>query len=266
MQSSFVDAFIHLFSWFRFILHFLQFIIGSVYIWINVNDQVNNTIVRSVHLFILFYFNSFHSNEEPWTIIGESTICHDFIGNSFGRREMGTCKRTSPIFACDRYVYLLENRQQQFMFTNQFSDFQMRKKTSDPNDVESPRNSFVMGNKLHSTQQPAPVSPNAEDLSLILGSMARGRSFSTTVNPKMNEIISPPSNQSQSNLSGKAASVGSIDATSVVRRKKSEPHTAREKYDTFIFEHIHLFFDIVLKRFYSIFTEIQRRRKNFSSK
>lgn len=93
-----------------------------------------------------------------------------------------------------------------------------------------------MGNKLHSTQQPAPVSPNAEDLSLILGSMARGRSFSTTVNPKMNEIISPPSNQSQSNLhaSGKAASVGSIDATSVVRRKKSEPNTAREKYSTFI--------------------------------
>lgn len=69
------------------------------------------------------------------------------------------------------------------------------------------------------------------DLSLILGSMARGRSFSTTVNPKMNEIISPPSNQSQSNLhaSGKAASVGSIDATMVVRRKKSEPNTAREK-------------------------------------
>lgn len=89
-----------------------------------------------------------------------------------------------------------------------------------------------MGNKLHSTQQPAPVSPNAEDLSLILGSMARGRSFSTVSQSKMNEIISPPSNQSQSNLnaSGKAASVGSIDATSVVRRKKSEPHTAREKY------------------------------------
>lgn len=101
----------------------------------------------------------------------------------------------------------------------------------DPNDVESPRNSFIMGNKLHSSQPPAPVSPNAEDLSLILGSMARGRSFSTTVNPKMNEIISPPSNQSQSssNTMGKAASVGSIDA-SVVRRKKSAPHTAREKY------------------------------------
>lgn len=89
-----------------------------------------------------------------------------------------------------------------------------------------------MGNKLHLSQQPAPVSPNAEDLSLILGSMARGRSFSTTVKPKMNEIISPPSNQSQSSSHtlSKAASVGSIDASSVVRRKKSAPHTAREKY------------------------------------
>lgn len=90
----------------------------------------------------------------------------------------------------------------------------------------------MMGNKLHISQQPAPVSPNAEDLSLILGSMARGRSFSTTVNPKLNEIISTPSNQSQSNSHshslGKAASVGSIDASSVVRRKKSAP-TTREK-------------------------------------
>lgn len=89
-----------------------------------------------------------------------------------------------------------------------------------------------MGNKLHSTQSPAPVSPNAEDLSLILGSMARGRSFSTTVNPKINEIISPTSNQNQTNpnTSGKASSVGSIDASLVVRRKKSAPNTStREK-------------------------------------
>lgn len=89
-----------------------------------------------------------------------------------------------------------------------------------------------MGSKLHLTQQTAPVSPNAEDLSLILGSMARGRSFSTTVNPKMNEIISPNLAQnSNTTVSGKdkASSVGSVDASSVVRRKKSEPHTQREK-------------------------------------
>lgn len=90
-----------------------------------------------------------------------------------------------------------------------------------------------MGNKLHSTQPNAPVSPNAEDLSLILGSMARGRSFSTTVNPKITEIISPSSghnpNSSNTSSKDKAASVGSIDASSVVRRKKSTPHTQREK-------------------------------------
>lgn len=90
-----------------------------------------------------------------------------------------------------------------------------------------------MGSKLHLTQQTAPVSPNAEDLSLILGSMARGRSFSTTVNPKMNEILSPPlaqnSNTSNTSNKDKAASVGSMDASSVVRRKKSAPHTQREK-------------------------------------
>lgn len=90
-----------------------------------------------------------------------------------------------------------------------------------------------MGSKLHLTQQTAPVSPNAEDLSLILGSMARGRSFSTTVNPKMNEILNPNlsqnSNTTNASSKDKAASVGSADATSVVRRKKSAPHTQREK-------------------------------------
>lgn len=90
-----------------------------------------------------------------------------------------------------------------------------------------------MGSKLHLTQQTAPVSPNAEDLSLILGSMARGRSFSTTVNPKINEILSPPnlnnSNVGSASNKDKAASVGSADASSVVRRKKSAPHTQREK-------------------------------------
>lgn len=128
-----------------------------------------------------------------------------------------------------------------------------------------------MGNKLHLSQQPAPVSPNAEDLSLILGSMARGRSFSTTVKPKMNEIISPPSNQSQSSSHshslGKAASVGSIDASAVVRRKKSAPHTAREKYvfalKTFSIEKKKKRFshEIIVN-----ITGIQRQLKNFSLK
>lgn len=95
----------------------------------------------------------------------------------------------------------------------------------DPNDVESPRTSFVMGNKLHLSQQAAPVSPNAEELSLILGSMARGRSFSTTVNPKVNELTS---SNTSSATKERGTSVGSTEG-SVVRRKKSCPQTPKEK-------------------------------------
>lgn len=85
-----------------------------------------------------------------------------------------------------------------------------------------------MGNKLHLSQQTAPVSPNPEDLSLILGSMARGRSFSTTINPKLNEIISPP--QLSTSLKERTpSSAGSADGSSVVRRKKSVPNMQRDK-------------------------------------
>lgn len=84
-----------------------------------------------------------------------------------------------------------------------------------------------MGNKLHLTQQTAPVSPNAEELSLILGSMARGRSFSTTVNPKMNELTSPLSASGTAKERG--TSVTSSTDGSVVRRKKSCPQTPKEK-------------------------------------
>jgi hypothetical protein len=57
----------------------------------------------------------------------------------------------------------------------------------DPNDVESPRTSFILPPKLGLSQQTPPVSPNAEDLSLILGNVQgpRVRSYSTTISPKM---------------------------------------------------------------------------------
>ncbi|CAG9764875.1 unnamed protein product [Ceutorhynchus assimilis] len=57
----------------------------------------------------------------------------------------------------------------------------------DPNDVESPRNSFILPSKLN--KQTPPVSPNAEDISLILGNVqgTRVRSYSTTVSPKVLE-------------------------------------------------------------------------------
>lgn len=43
--------------------------------------------------------------------------------------------------------------------------------TLDPNDIESPRTSFIIPNKLGLGQASPPVMPNAEELSLILGNM-----------------------------------------------------------------------------------------------
>jgi len=55
----------------------------------------------------------------------------------------------------------------------------------DPNDVESPRTSIVMGggSKFGLSSVQNSVLPNSEDLTLILGNITRGRSFSTTQAP-----------------------------------------------------------------------------------
>ncbi|RZF41581.1 hypothetical protein LSTR_LSTR000295 [Laodelphax striatellus] len=88
-------------------------------------------------------------------------------------------------------------------------------KAIDPNDVESPRTSFIMPSKYGMMPQSPPVAPNEEDLSLVLGSMqvSRGRSFSTTVNPKIQSVDTPQSG---------SATAHHIDI-STQRRKKSVP-------------------------------------------
>lgn len=101
----------------------------------------------------------------------------------------------------------------------------------DPNDVESPRNSYVMGAKLGHSHAPASsaLSPNAEELSLILGTtMTRGRSFSTTAPPNKDGI---PAGNPASGHGKTTATMSSpvTDWSSVQRRKKSVPHTQREK-------------------------------------
>lgn len=112
-------------------------------------------------------------------IVSESTICNDSVGNGLRRRKMGFGQGASSLFTGDRYGFFFHP---EFKILTKFNQLKSNLTrylyfNADPNDVESPRNSFVMGNKLHLSQQPAPVSPNAEDLSLILGLMARGRSF-----------------------------------------------------------------------------------------
>ena len=53
----------------------------------------------------------------------------------------------------------------------------------DPNDVESPRTSIVMGSRFSISSVKSSELPNPEDLTLILGNITRGRSFSTTQPP-----------------------------------------------------------------------------------
>lgn len=87
----------------------------------------------------------------------------------------------------------------------------------DPNDVESPRNSFILPAKLGLPPQTPPVSANAEDISLVLGNVQgpRVRSFSTTVSPK---------------LSGNSVSaMNSISETLPGMRKKSVPTSTEVK-------------------------------------
>lgn len=88
----------------------------------------------------------------------------------------------------------------------------------DPNDVESPRTSFVLPPKFGMSPQTPPVSPNAEDLSVILGSVqvTRGRSFSTTVQPKIT-----PENTLQKSISN-------IESPVTVRKKSTNSTTKNE--------------------------------------
>lgn len=108
-----------------------------------------------------------------------------------------------------------------------------------------------MGNKLHLSQQNAPVSPNAEDLSLILGSMARGRSFSTTINPKMGELTTPSSSLPQSMSNNHSAKMTppagpTMDIPGVVRRKKSMPPQMPRDKDTSTAEEF--FIEVIIQR------------------
>jgi hypothetical protein len=83
--------------------------------------------------------------------------------------------------------------------------------------VESPRNSFILGNKFPIGIQAPSLSANDEELSLILGTISRGRSYSTTIIPKQNEENSTPTCKEKANNDV------------VQRRKKSVPNKDKEK-------------------------------------
>lgn len=114
----------------------------------------------------------------------------------------------------------------------------------DPNDVESPRSSYVFGNKFGGLIAAGPPAPNAEDLSLILGSsMARGRSFSTTVPyPKSNDSAATVVNKEKNIMFNNPTAAATVQQNSgalssghdasterqILRRKKSVPNTQKE--------------------------------------
>ncbi|CAH2042158.1 unnamed protein product, partial [Iphiclides podalirius] len=107
----------------------------------------------------------------------------------------------------------------------------------DPNDVDSPRNSVNVQAKYGQIVQAQAV-PNAEDLSVILGSMqlagGRGRSFSTTAAPRE---PSPPA---------AAPAPAPARRTAQVKRKKSVPaRSDRESYSGTAEE---FFIDMMIQR------------------
>ncbi|XP_044586463.1 guanine nucleotide exchange factor subunit Rich isoform X2 [Cotesia glomerata] len=91
----------------------------------------------------------------------------------------------------------------------------------DPNDVESPRNSWGGSGKLSGPPPTPSVSPHEEDLSLVLGTMqvSRSRSYSTTITPKVQFDTNkdPPSSMLEKTRNA------------VMRRKKSVPSFKPEK-------------------------------------
>ncbi|XP_040165684.1 guanine nucleotide exchange factor subunit Rich [Anopheles arabiensis] len=141
----------------------------------------------------------------------------------------------------------------------------------DPNDVESPRSSYVFGNKFGGLIAAGPPAPNAEDLSLILGSsMARGRSFSTTVpypksndgaatvvNKEKNIMFNNPTAAATVQQSSGALSSGHDASTErqILRRKKSVPNTQKEA-DTSTAEEF--FIDVVLQRHARRFLQLRK--------
>lgn len=152
----------------------------------------------------------FDNFTEFGNFVSEQTVRDVASRYCFRAIEMGARQRPRQIFKGYRY----------FMHkTQEIQTNTLCKPIADPNDVESPRTSFVLPAKLGLSQQTPPVSPNAEDISLILGDMqgSRVRSYSTSITPKLSETA-------------KVGNVVLADSP-VVRRKKSVPAGSVNKSD-----------------------------------
>lgn len=131
----------------------------------------------------------------------------------------------------------------------------------DPNDVESPRASFIAPTpsmRYGLSPQSPPLSPSQEDLSLVLGTMqiSRGRSFSTTLTPKLDvgskDNLGGSSNllplRRDSILKGNSGASPPTPGVAVpLRRKKSVP-TGRGDSKDISGSAEEFFMDIILQR------------------
>ncbi|XP_011308460.1 guanine nucleotide exchange factor subunit Rich [Fopius arisanus] len=113
----------------------------------------------------------------------------------------------------------------------------------DPNDVDSPRNSWGGSAKLAGPPPTPPVSPHEEDLSLVLGTMqvSRSRSYSTTVTPKVQY-------DGSSKDPSPGASMLEKTRNAVMRRKKSLPSVKAEKNESKEGSAEEFFIDVILQR------------------
>ncbi|XP_031329698.1 guanine nucleotide exchange factor subunit Rich isoform X2 [Photinus pyralis] len=101
----------------------------------------------------------------------------------------------------------------------------------DPNDVESPRTSFILPGKLALSAQSPPVTPDADDLTFILGSFQgpRGRRFSMSAKIAETKAINSVS-----------------DASTVIRRKKNSSVSRNSESRDGTAEEF--FIDVILQR------------------
>ncbi|XP_054731695.1 guanine nucleotide exchange factor subunit Rich [Anastrepha obliqua] len=124
-------------------------------------------------------------------------------------------------------------------------------KAIDPNEIDSPRSSMVVNMKIAPpSQTQSQVNQNADAFNMILGPIARERSFSTTVTSNLpkekKEKQGSIANPSNSNTT---ASIGAVNETttsslpnnggsSVVRRKMERSNSAKDRKEIFCIETI----------------------------
>lgn len=99
----------------------------------------------------------------------------------------------------------------------------------DDADAESPRTSLVVRGTGYGVGGVTPAPPLEEDLSLVLGTMqvSRGRSYSTTVTPKL-PLQPLQQGEGHKEVQRTASVGGDVTKSAVVRRKKSVPVSTQE--------------------------------------